>query len=75
MKSGKRRALRPFRASKEAKRLARLRLGSQTSPLMEFEYDVVAQSRGELAWCAALAQRVREQARQLLAGSSAAHAR
>ena len=28
MKSGKRRALRPFRASKEAKRLARLRLGS-----------------------------------------------
>ena len=42
---------------------------------MEFEYDVVAQRRGELAWCAALAQRVREQARQLLAGSSAAHAR
>jgi len=51
-----------------------LRLGSQTSPLMEFEYDVVAQRRGELAWCAALAQRVREQARQLLAGSTAAHA-
>jgi len=28
MKSGKRQAVRPFRASKEAKRLARLRLGS-----------------------------------------------
>jgi hypothetical protein len=54
---------------------ARLRLGFQTSPLMEFDYQEIAQHRGELAWCAALAQRVREQARQLLAGSTAAHAR
>jgi hypothetical protein len=52
-----------------------LRFGAHTSGLMEFDYAEVAQRRGELAWCAALAERVREQARQLLAGSTAAHAR
>jgi hypothetical protein len=52
-----------------------LRFAAHTSPLMEFDYHEVAQRRGELAWCAALAQRVREQARQLLAGSTVAHAR
>jgi hypothetical protein len=52
-----------------------LRVGPHSSGLMEFDYDVVARHRGELAWCAALAERVRQQARQLLAGSTAAHAR
>ena len=54
---------------------ASLRFGPRTSVRMEFDYDDVARHRGELAWCATLAQRVREQARQLVAGSTAAHAR
>jgi hypothetical protein len=52
-----------------------LRFGAHSSGLMEFDYHEVAQHRGELAWCAALAHRVREQARQLLAGSTTTHAR
>ena len=52
-----------------------LRLGAQSSELMEFDYGEVAQHRGELAWCAALATRVRQQARQLLAGRTSADAR
>jgi hypothetical protein len=52
-----------------------LRWGVQSSGLMEFDYQEVAQHRGELAWCAALAQRVRQQARQLLAGSTTADVR
>jgi hypothetical protein len=47
-----------------------LRFGPHTTGLMEFDYPEVAQHRGELAWCAALAARVRQQARQLLAGST-----
>src|SRR2546422_1500534 len=47
----------------------------RSSGLMEFDYDVVARHRGELAWCAALAERVRQQARQLLAGSTTAQDR
>jgi len=50
-----------------------LRFGPHSSGLMEFDYDVVARHRGELAWCAALAERVRQQARQLLAGTTTAH--
>jgi hypothetical protein len=42
---------------------------------MEFDYPEVAQHRGELAWCAALAARVRREASTLLAGSTAAHVR
>ena len=42
---------------------------------MEFDYQEVAQHRGELAWCAALAERVRQQARQLLAGNTTADVR
>jgi len=54
---------------------ARLRFGEHTTALMEFDYQDVAQHRGELAWCAALAERVRQQARQLLAGSKTADVR
>ena len=50
-----------------------LRFGPHSSPLMEFDYQDVAQHRGELAWCAALAASVRAQARTLLAGTTAAH--
>ena len=49
---------------------ARLQLAERTSPLMEFDFKDVAAHRGELAWCADLAQRVRGEARALLAGSA-----
>jgi hypothetical protein len=45
---------------------ARLRLGDRTGDLMEFSYPEVAQRRGELAWCADLAARVRLAARDLI---------
>ena len=51
---------------------ALLRFGPHATALMEFDYQEVAQHRGELAWCARLAERVRQQARQLLAGSKTA---
>ena len=54
---------------------ASLRFGPRSTALMEFDYQDVAQHRGELAWCAALAERVRQQARQLLAGSTVADVR
>ena len=44
---------------------ARLVLGERTSPMMEFDYKTVATHRGELAWCADLARRVRREARGL----------
>jgi hypothetical protein len=44
---------------------ARLELGERRSPVMEFDYKDVAAHRGELAWCAGLAQRVRHEARGL----------
>jgi hypothetical protein len=50
--------------------VARLHFEGRTSPLMEFDYKEVAAHRGELAWCADLAQRVRREARTLLAGSA-----
>jgi len=49
---------------------ARLHFGERAGPLMEFDYKDVAAHRGELAWCADLAQRVRREARALLAGSA-----
>jgi hypothetical protein len=52
-----------------------LRLGEHSTGLMEFDYQEVAQHRGELAWCAALAERVRQEARTLLAGSTTANVR
>ena len=52
-----------------------LRFGPHSTALMEFDYQDVAQHRGELVWCAALAERVRQQARQLLAGNTTADVR
>jgi hypothetical protein len=45
---------------------ARLRLGERTGELMELPFGEVAERRGELAWCAALAERIRQQARDLI---------
>jgi hypothetical protein len=45
---------------------ARLTFEDHTSDLMEFSYQEVAARRGELAWCAALAARVRQAARDLI---------
>jgi hypothetical protein len=52
-----------------------LRRGPQSTALMELDYQDVAQHRGELAWCVALAARVRQQARTLLAGAAHVPAR
>jgi hypothetical protein len=43
----------------------RLSLDGRTTAMMELDYKDVADHRGALAWCAALAERVREQARTL----------
>ena len=48
---------------------ARLRFEERATDVMEFDYKEVAASRGRLDWCAALAKRVREQARRLLAAA------
>jgi hypothetical protein len=49
---------------------ARLRFGERVSGPLELDYKDVADQRGTLAWCAALASRARAQARTLLAGSA-----
>jgi hypothetical protein len=54
---------------------ARLRFGDRMSEPMELEYQDVADHRGALAWCAALAARTRAVARSLLAAGSTADAR
>jgi len=56
---------------------ARVRFGDRLGEPMTLEYREVADSRGTLAWCAALATRVRGVARSLLTAGSArdAHAR
>lgn len=54
---------------------ARLRLGDRVSEPLELEYTDVADHRGSLAWCAALAARTRALARDLLAARSAGDAR
>ena len=46
---------------------ARLRLGARLTPLVEFDFQDVAQHRGSLAWCAALAERTRATVRDLVA--------
>jgi hypothetical protein len=43
----------------------RLSLDGRTSDVMELDYKEVADHRGALVWCAALARRIREQARTL----------
>jgi hypothetical protein len=54
---------------------ARVRFGDRLSEPMTLEYREVADSRGTLAWCAALAARVRRLAHSLLAAGSARNAR
>ena len=55
---------------------ARLSLGDQTSDLIEFDYRDVADQRGSLAWCRAMAERTRALARltaEAAPGSAQAH--
>lgn len=54
---------------------ARLRFGDRVSEPIEFDFQEVAEHRGALAWCAALAARTRAQARSLLAAGSVGDAR
>jgi hypothetical protein len=54
---------------------ARLRFADRVSEPMELEFREVADHRGELAWCAALAARTRAQARTLLGAGSTSDAR
>ena len=54
---------------------ARLGFGGRVSEPIELEFQEVAEHRGALAWCAALAARTRTQARGLLAAGSASDAR
>ena len=54
---------------------ARLRFGDRVSEPMELAFPDVADHRGELAWCAALADRTRATARTLLGAGSPANAR
>jgi hypothetical protein len=54
---------------------ARLRLGARMSEPLEFDYTDVADHRGTLAWCAALAAHTRALARGLLGAGSAGDAR
>jgi len=54
---------------------ARLRLGERVSEPIELDYQDVADHRGALAWCAALAARTRVLARGLAGAGSAADAR
>jgi hypothetical protein len=43
----------------------RIRLGDHVSDLIEFDYETVADHRGELQWCRELAERVRHIVRDL----------
>ena len=54
---------------------ARVRSGDRLGEPMNLDYREVADNRGTLAWCAALAARIRELARPLLAAGSARDAR
>jgi len=54
---------------------ARLRFGDRVSEPLELDFKEVADNRGTLAWCAALAARTRALARSLLGAGSAGDAR
>ena len=54
---------------------ARLRFGRQLGPVIEFQFREVADNRGSLAWCAALAERVKGLARELVAAQGVADVR
>ncbi|HEV8639996.1 MAG TPA: hypothetical protein VGV13_02745 [Methylomirabilota bacterium] len=47
---------------------ARLRLGDRLSPVFEFDFKEVADNRGGLAWCRAMAELTRTRAREMLGG-------
>ena len=49
--------------------VVRLRLGERWGPSVELEFKTVAETRGSLEWCNALAARVREWARDLVAAT------
>ena len=51
---------------------AQFRLGDRLTPTVEFDFQEVAASRGNLAWCAALAGRTRQTAREQLLSVSVA---
>jgi len=53
---------------------ARLRFGRLVSPVMEFDYREVADNRGSLAWCSALAERTQDLARAWLGAQRTADA-
>jgi|SRR5215470_10662036 len=53
---------------------ARVHVGGRVSEPLELDYKDVAAQRGELAWCAALAQRVRGLVKPLAVAGSAADA-
>lgn len=50
---------------------ARVRLGHQVGPVMEFDFGEVSARRGSLDWCRALAERARAQVRDLRAAERA----
>lgn len=54
---------------------ARLRVGARLGPVMELDYREVAERRGTLAWCRALADRTRQEVRALAGGSASVPAR
>ena len=54
---------------------ARIHAGDRVSEALEFDYKDVAEHRGTLAWCAALAQRTRAVVKSLAGAGSAADAR
>jgi hypothetical protein len=54
---------------------ARVRFGERLGEPMTLEYRDVADNRGTLSWCAALAARVRELARALRTAGSTRDAR
>jgi hypothetical protein len=54
---------------------ARLRLGERVSEPLDLDYADVAEHRGALGWCVALASRTRALARGLVGSGSATDAR
>ena len=54
---------------------ARIHVGDRVSDALEFDYKDVAEHRGTLTWCAALAQRTRAVVKSLAGAGSAADAR
>ena len=53
----------------QARYVVRLRLGERWGPRVELDFKTVADNRGSLEWCTALAARVRGWARDLAAAT------